>query len=299
MEYFPENKEHISSFNNRLESFVKKGMDFLEKESINDEKTLKTKDKISYLNKELPEVFNKEIIQFLGSEITESEFEIFMTYIFHDYLSGASTSLDVLKDMSLDMVKNKIAYQNVRGYEHPDLEKREKENPIPTMEELMLGCYVEQIEKQTRQAVLVLRKKGYTTRQSGYYNKNTGSQFFDFENENHAKVPEDLIRSIKEKFDVVIDLKINNQIELLPEKRKTPDEWNECLNFFAEHMPIVDQETFATYSGSPDFVMEIKQNISFEDFIKIARNQKEKELLINLYSCKTEEEIIVLLRDYK
>lgn len=49
-----------------------------------------------------------------------------------------------------------------------ELERRLKENPVPTKEELAMGAYLEKIEPQVREAVLVLRSKGYSTYYSGF-----------------------------------------------------------------------------------------------------------------------------------
>lgn len=50
-----------------------------------------------------------------------------------------------------------------------DLKKRLVTQPQPTSEELFLGCYVEMLEPQVRQAVRQMNQKGYTTSSSGFY----------------------------------------------------------------------------------------------------------------------------------
>lgn len=49
-----------------------------------------------------------------------------------------------------------------------ELTQRVKINPLATREELSMGAYQEQIEPQVRDAVLRLRRKGYTTTTSGF-----------------------------------------------------------------------------------------------------------------------------------
>ncbi len=66
-----------------------------------------------------------------------------------------------------------------------DIEKRVKENPIATQEELSMGAYKESIEPQVRDAILNLRKKGYSTYLSGF-NGLGHLQTIAFE-ENHLK----------------------------------------------------------------------------------------------------------------
>ncbi|MEY4745199.1 MAG: hypothetical protein RL272_1144 [Candidatus Parcubacteria bacterium] len=46
--------------------------------------------------------------------------------------------------------------------------ERMTRNPMPTAEELSMGAYVERIEPQVREAVLAMRRKGYSTSSSGF-----------------------------------------------------------------------------------------------------------------------------------
>ncbi len=74
-----------------------------------------------------------------------------------------------------------------------ELKKRIKENPVATEEELGMGIYQESVEPQVREAVLNLRRKGYTTYESGFSGFN--GQKISFE-KNHL-VPEELIDRLK------------------------------------------------------------------------------------------------------
>lgn len=49
-----------------------------------------------------------------------------------------------------------------------EVEKRRSLNPIPNEEELSAGAYREEIEPQCREAVFVMRRKGYDTWSSGF-----------------------------------------------------------------------------------------------------------------------------------
>lgn len=51
---------------------------------------------------------------------------------------------------------------------HKAQDKRKRENPVASEEELSLGGYVENIEPQVRDALLRLRKKGYKTVTCGF-----------------------------------------------------------------------------------------------------------------------------------
>jgi hypothetical protein len=49
-----------------------------------------------------------------------------------------------------------------------ELNERISSDPQPTKEELNLGCYWQAIEPQVREAVKIMRKKGYNTASSGF-----------------------------------------------------------------------------------------------------------------------------------
>ncbi|MBI2611657.1 hypothetical protein HYW54_02845 [Candidatus Gottesmanbacteria bacterium] len=53
-----------------------------------------------------------------------------------------------------------------------DVKKRLKTNPIPTQAEMALGMFMEMVEPQLREAILILYKKGYSTDVSGFIEKN-------------------------------------------------------------------------------------------------------------------------------
>jgi len=92
----------------------------------------------------------------------------------------------------------------LRGRTHRRMEKEAKkrieENPLTTKEELSLGTYKEWIELQVRETVFNLRRKGYTTYQSGFSDLGR-EQRISFE-KNHLKnfqLPKELIRQLERK----------------------------------------------------------------------------------------------------
>ena len=48
--------------------------------------------------------------------------------------------------------------------------RRQKENPRPNKIELILGFFIEELEPQVRQAIIIMDKKGYSTDKSGFMN---------------------------------------------------------------------------------------------------------------------------------
>jgi hypothetical protein len=59
-------------------------------------------------------------------------------------------------------------YEQAYRQIYHDLKLRISTNPIPTEEELSMGAYVEELEPQVRDAVLMMRRKGYDTDNSGF-----------------------------------------------------------------------------------------------------------------------------------
>lgn len=112
-----------------------------------------------------------------------------------------------------------------------DIKTRKEQNPIATAEELSMGAYKESIEPQVREAVLNLRKKGYTTYESGFHMFN--GQIISFE-KNHL-IPEELIGSIK--IDGV-DIKINpNSISFSYDHFLELDEIKNIWNQIEQSLP--------------------------------------------------------------
>lgn len=60
-----------------------------------------------------------------------------------------------------------------------EIEERKSNNPVPTQAELRLGCFVEELEPQVRDAVLTLNQKGFTTNNSGFWGEQSDCQIVD------------------------------------------------------------------------------------------------------------------------
>lgn len=89
------------------------------------------------------------------------------------------------------------AFAKLRKETHEQMQQelivRKEKNPIATEEELNIGAYQESIEPQVREAVLSLRRKGYTTYESGFHGFN--GQKISFEKD--YLVPEELTDKIE------------------------------------------------------------------------------------------------------
>lgn len=79
-------------------------------------------------------------------------------------------------------IEDSVALQRLRKEVHVSQEfeqiQRVEENSTPTPEELSLGAYAEMIEPQVRDAVFMIRKKGYNTVSSGFNDMNMQSMYF-------------------------------------------------------------------------------------------------------------------------
>jgi len=104
-------------------------------------------------------------------------------------------------------------YQRMRD----DVNKREAMDVMPSAEELSMGTYNELLEPQVKEAVLMLRKKGYNTYLSGF-----GAYAYTLQRMMFVEVPElesfefnEEDRKYFEKLDVGIRVKIG-EIEFNP-----------------------------------------------------------------------------------
>ncbi len=81
-----------------------------------------------------------------------------------------------------------------------DLKKRIIFNPKPTKEELYLGCYLEMLEPQVREAVREFNKKGYPTWSSGFYGeKQAIDGFFVIDKQIKIKLKKNGVNVVEEK----------------------------------------------------------------------------------------------------
>lgn len=86
------------------------------------------------------------------------------------------------KGVDEETIETSIALQRLRKEVHASQEheqiQRVEENSTPTPEELSLGAYAEMIEPQVRDALFMIRKKGYNTVSSGFNDMNIQSIYF-------------------------------------------------------------------------------------------------------------------------
>lgn len=92
-------------------------------------------------------------------------------------------------------------YQKLRQQVHKDREgafkKRKTDALEKTEEELLLGCYLEELEPQVRQAVLGLNVKGYKTQGSGFGPENIQKIYCADEQFAAVKFSNDLLSELK------------------------------------------------------------------------------------------------------
>ncbi len=201
-------------------------------------------------------------------------------------------------------IKSLETYNEVRGYSSPLLIKRKlecQERPA-TLFELKMGCYIEQIEKQTRESLIILRKKGYNTLESGFHNKLTGSQFFHFGKSDFDSISKIDFEDMNDWISgVEIRMEVRNEspkIVLTPITELNLGEWSEVLNAFAEKMPVIrDKEVVAVIGASISFAFEQTQILPKSHFYEMAKDTLNRNFIDSLYKCETEYEVETLYKE--
>jgi len=91
-------------------------------------------------------------------------------------VSGTDAELESLRDfhhLSVEKIQLFRYFMRMRNDVHEkmqeELKVRETTDPVATEEELGAGVYRENLEPQVRDAVFLLRGKGYPTQESGFY----------------------------------------------------------------------------------------------------------------------------------
>jgi hypothetical protein len=248
-------------------------------------------------------LLSAEVQQYLQS-LDDDSFQIVASAFFrHAYgetwLEKVTEQVKALTvDNVKNIIKNALLRESVNGYGHPDLKRRQKENPIPAAAELMMGCYIEQIEVQTRNAVIVMRSKGYDTVQSGFFDEDDGSQFFDIDEEVASQVPDVLVDEMMEKYAVKVEVKridLNRTyIILTPDQYKDVDSWREALDYFAEAMPTKGKEVFNAFGLGVNFAFKAIKQYPMDAILTSAVNDRQRQLVKELYQCKTKADVIRL-----
>jgi hypothetical protein len=203
------------------------------------------------------------------------------------------------QSITLDNIRNYNLYQQVYGYGNPEVENRENKNPLPTAAEVLMGCYMEQIEKQTRTAVILLRQKGYPTFESGFQDHFRGTQFFGISHDSaDIVVPENLAKQMQERFNVVIkseERKDRVVIDIVPDTFHSIEEWKEILDFFAQGMPVIGEVSYTSVGAAVDFVAKTMEMYSLQAILNSAQSDHERELIKRIYGCKNYKELAELL----
>lgn len=133
-------------------------------------------------------------------------------------------------------------------YELQDVRSRRRDlqlHPhIASEEEYGMGAYADVLEQQVRDAVLVARKKGYLTFQSGFQEKSERNQFMDFYNKNVVIPPG--VREYLQKKSIEVDVKNfddRTTIVLRPVARDHVvrlSEWKEIWDYVVDALPQAD-----------------------------------------------------------
>lgn len=94
-------------------------------------------------------------------------------------------------------------YQKLRQQVHKDrkaaLARRKAEIPEKTETEQALGCYLEEIEPQVRQAILNLNRKGFKTQGSGFAPENTQKIYCQDDEFKKLNFPESFLDELKQR----------------------------------------------------------------------------------------------------
>ncbi|HEY0979868.1 MAG TPA: hypothetical protein VGE18_00450 [Candidatus Paceibacterota bacterium] len=294
-EHFPHSDSH--SLESRIDAIVERQLREIElqQEGVQPEQLAVYREKANEFKKRLPEMMDDEAKEYLAG-VNDEEFGALVLPALARQHERGKEHVPLTKIQ----LQNILLYRKVYGYGHPDLEKRIEQHPMPTAAELLLGCYAEQLEEQTRDAVLLMRKKGYDTVQSGFHDTLKGSQFFDIYEANQTMVPQEIIDEMKSRFGVDVTSKRHKSsertdIDLVPTGFKDIADWKETLNHFAAIMPTKEEQGLGQYGMGVDFIYDAIKTYKKEDILETAETDQQRVLVERLYECKNKEEVILLL----
>lgn len=96
------------------------------------------------------------------------------------------------KGFSEERIADSITHQHQRNDVHQALQaefkRRLAEHPEPTDEEVGMGIYIEQLEPHVRDAVRVMRRKGYVTKGSGFSEFDAEITYLDRDKDSFANL---------------------------------------------------------------------------------------------------------------
>lgn len=128
-----------------------------------------------------------------------------------------------------------------------DIERRKQINPIATQEELSMGAYQEMIEPQVRDAMRVMRQKGYTTTSSGFSGLHSQSIHFAQPHLREWHVPDYLLIALHKKN---ITLRVKESVIVFEcENALSIDEVQEAWNLIADDVPDLGGPAAASETG--------------------------------------------------
>lgn len=131
-----------------------------------------------------------------------------------------------------------------------DRYRRILSNPYASDEEYRAGTYKESIESQVRDAVFELRKKGYSTMESGFRDLVTGSQYIGINREvgiDSQTITESINKNLNKENKLILSkILVKNsdnrvQIVLFPKIRTMPlNVWKLVWDDVASCIPVID-----------------------------------------------------------
>jgi len=123
-----------------------------------------------------------------------------------------------------------------------EFQLRLKKDPFASEEELAAGIYKEYIEPQVRDAVFAIRRKGYGTFESGFYNLIEGSQYIGFAKDTlkDFSLPPDRIEALKSKgveISIETTAEDRDSLFLKPIRDFDLDQWKKIWDEVVEIFP--------------------------------------------------------------
>lgn len=241
----------------------------------------------------------------------------FLLFIFSDFIDDAYFLNEdgiypkkELDKVDKEYIEKRLIYKDYIGYNHKDLRERKQNNPIPTIEELKMGCFIEQIEPQVRDAVMILRKKGYDTVESGFDDLNKWDQFFHIKNvkkENINKNKFEEIRSTikgKYKMDLGIIFSEGDEvyINITPDKDLgivNMHDFKIVLDDVANMIPSISHKTdFAEKGETIYFVENILKSIDKDKMLEQCKTDNDINLIESLYEAKGDREKVLKIMNF-
>lgn len=133
-----------------------------------------------------------------------------------------------------------IKLQKLRSQIHDQLKEdtkhRANNNPLPTSEELALGAYKEMLEPQVREAIFLMRKKGYDTVSSGFSDFNFQTISFAENLIFEQKIIEDLNKlGVKARGKMLVFECDKDDLVLIKEK------WDKIAEILPDHGKIAPE----------------------------------------------------------